>query len=298
MYTLAAIALCLTGVLGVWLIWYGWRDRRDRTKPSRQRKFELSTRQQLYLLAGAAAGVVAWVVSGWFLCVIAGPAIGYVLPKLFGKRAADRAIDRLVAVEEWLRNLTGVLKVGTNIEQAIIITRRTIPKELEVELGALITRLATNSDTKAALMEFSDEMDDYTADLVCSALMISAQLRASGLPKALQGFAETVSEDVKDRRQVEVDRRGPRTQARIVTVIVIGFLGYLFLGTEYMEPYKEASLQLVLFGLLAGFASLLWYMSYLTRPVKQARFLKEAIAAVRPIQPAALPASKAKELRP
>ena len=298
MYTLGAIALCAAGVLGIWLIWYGWRDRRDRTKPVRQSRFELTSRQQIHIAIGTGAGVIAWVVSGWFLCVLIGPVVGYALPRLFGKRGADQAIDRLTAMEEWLRNLTGVLKVGTNIEQAIIITRRTLPKELEPELGGLITRLATNSDTRSALMEFSNDMNDYTADLVTSALIISSQLRASGLPKALQGFAETVSEDVKDRRQVEVDRRGPRTQARIVSFIVIGFLAYLFILTDYMEPYRDPTLQLILIALLAGFAGLLWYMSYLTRPLKQSRFLHEGIVGPRPLQPAALSAkAKAPEAR-
>lgn len=297
MYTLAAIALCLTGVGGAWLIWYGWRDRRDRLRPVRERKFELSKEQKLYLAVGAGVGVLGWAVTDWFLCIIGAPLLGYLGPKLFGRRPSDRAIDRLVAVEEWLRNLTGVLKVGTNIEQAVIVTRRTIPKEIEEELNILITRLATNSDTKSALMEFADEMDDYTADLVCSALMISAQLRASGLPKALQGFAETISEDVKDRRQVEVDRRGPRTQARIVTFIVIAFLSYLFIGTDYLDPYREPAMQIVLLGLLSGFAGLLWYMSYLTRPGKQSRFLKDGIVSARPWQPAAVSSRQAKELR-
>jgi tight adherence protein B len=277
MYTLAAIALCICGLLGAWLIWYGWQDRRDPTRPRKTRtKMELPRTVQMRAAAGLLIGILGWIVSGWFLCVLFGPALGVLIPTLFARRAADREIARLEALEEWLRNLVGVLNVGSNIEQAIINTRKTIPAELESEIGALITRLSTNIPTRIALRQFSDDMNDYTADLICSALIIASQLRSSGLPRALQGFAETVADDVKDRRAVEVERQGPRTQARIVTIIVVGFLIYLFTLTDYMEPYKTPAMQLVLAGILMGFAGLLLYMRHLTRPIKPARFLNSA----------------------
>ncbi|MBF6333627.1 type II secretion system F family protein [Nocardia transvalensis] len=275
MYSLGAIGIVLLAATAIWSFWYGWRDRRDPARPRRRAITRIPRTTQLRLLAGLVAGSLAWITTGWFLLVPLAAAAALFVPKLIGRRAADREIARLTALEEWLRTLVGVLDTGKGLEQAIILTRKSIPRELEPELSALTARLATGVDTQHALDEFADSLDDATGDLVVSALKISAKLRASGLPKALSDFADSVAEDVRDRRQVEVDRRGPRTQARLVTLIVIGFLIYLFAATDYMDPYRAPGLQLVLAGLLAGFAGLLLYMRHLTRPIRPPRFLRD-----------------------
>ncbi|GAB4590051.1 type II secretion system F family protein [Nocardia sp. IFM 10818] len=275
MYSLAAVGLVLLAVAGVACVGVGVRARRVTTSPPRHTHLpSLARGTKLRLLAGVAAGVAAWLFTGWFLLVPIAAAAAVLVPALLGRRAADREIARLSALEIWLRNLVGILNAGQGLEQAIINTRKTIPKELDAELSTLTARLASGVDTQVALEELADSLDDATGDLVCSAVMISAKLHSSGLPKALADFADAVAEDVRDRRAVEVDRRGPRTQARMVSIIVIGFLTYLFVATDYLDPYREPGLQLVLAGLLAGFAGLLLYMRYLTRPIRPPRFLR------------------------
>lgn len=275
MYSLTAVGIVVLLATGAWLVWFGWRDRRDPHRPTHARRARISRAAQIRLLAGLGGGIVAWIVTGWFLLVPILTVGALFVPTLMGRRAADDQIARLTALEEWLRSLVGMLTAGQGLEQALINTRKTAPRELETEIGTLTARLATGADTHEALVEFADALDDATGDLVCSATMIAARLRNSGLPKALSDFADTVAEDVRDRRAVEVDRRGPRTQARLVTIIVIAFLVYLFTMTDYMTPYQSPGMQIVLAGLLAGFAALLLYMRYLTRPINPPRFLRE-----------------------
>lgn len=275
MYTLAAVGLVLLAAAGIACVVHGLRAQSDTIRPDHRPRRHLQRVTKLRLAAGAATGVAAWVITGWALLVPIAVAAAAFLPALLGRRAADREIARLTALEQWLRNLVGVLHTGQGLEQAIINTRKTIPKELELELSTLTSRLASGVDTQVALQELADALDDSTGDLVCSAVMISAKLRASGLPRALSDFADSVAEDVRDRRAVEVDRRGPRTQARLVSIVVVAFLTYLFALTSYLDPYRAPGMQIVLAGILAGFAGLLAYMRYLTRPIRPPRFLRE-----------------------
>lgn len=119
MYTLLAILLVLVLLGGIALIYNGWKDRRDPTAPQRHRRspIKISRRNKILLVAGVLVGGLTWMVSGWFIALPLGPVVFVGLPFLLGKPAAEGEIARLNAMEEWVRNLSGVLAVGTGIEQ-------------------------------------------------------------------------------------------------------------------------------------------------------------------------------------
>lgn len=276
MYTLAGMLTILGFFIGAGMIWAGWRDRRDPLRPITVRKRKpISRNAKIRLAAAAVIGTAAWLLTGWAMLLPGAIGLAVVVPKMVGRREAETVIARMEALEDWLRRLVGLLNVGLGLEQAIIETHKTIPKELQVEIGRMISQIQSNKPTREVLQEFADALDDATGDLVCSALMIAAALRSDKLPAALKDFADTVAEEVKGRRQVEVDRRSPRMQARVVSLILIGMLVYLFVGTDYVEPYRRPDMQIVLIGLLTVFAALLAYIARLTRPVKSPRFLRD-----------------------
>ncbi len=64
------------------------------------------------VVVAAAAGVVVWVVTGLAVAAVILPAAAVVVPSLLRVPNAKRAIKRLEAMEEWTRNLAGVLTVG------------------------------------------------------------------------------------------------------------------------------------------------------------------------------------------
>ncbi|MEV6774394.1 type II secretion system F family protein [Nocardia sp. NPDC051030] len=294
MYTLGAIGVVLAFFGGTWMIWSGWRDRRDPLRPTSTRRRRSTPRwTKLRLIAGTLVGVIAWVTTGWFLLLPAAIGFAIVLPRMTARRGADRVIARLDGLEEWLRRLSSLLNAGLGLEQAILATHKTIPHELEPEIRRLISRLGSNSPTRAALLELADSLDDATGDLVCSAVIMGADMRSSGLPKALKDFADTVAADVRDRRQVEVERRSPRMQARTVSIIFVSILVYMFTLTDYMDPYRRPDQQVILILLLALFAGLLAYIAHLTRPIKPPRFLAEAEPAHKWWKPGETPAAQA-----
>ncbi|MBB1033567.1 hypothetical protein G6031_04080 [Dietzia sp. CQ4] len=277
MKTLGMIVAILALWAGVALIWNGWSDRRSASTPRPRRTVEapkLTRTQRLAITAGFIAGAAVWLLTGWLVAVVVGPLAAWLGPLLLGADGSAERIERLDALSEWSRLLASSVSV-TGLEQAIISTQGSVPEPIKDEVTALIARVRTNTiSTDSAIRSFADDLDDGgTGDLICATLLVAVDKRGSGLRRMLESLADSVDEDVRNRRATEVTRRGFRTQTRLVTTIITVFLTYLFVLTDFMEPYKSGGLQIVLVGLVGGFAGALYWMRLLTleRPVP--RFL-------------------------
>ena len=248
-------------------------------RPSHARKtIELSRQTRILLLSGAAAGVVAFLVTGWVLALIAVPVAFVGLPVLLSSSSATARIKRLEAMEEWTRSLAGVLTVGVGLEQALVATLRSTPAAIAPEVTRLVARLRARWVTEDALRAFADELDDATGDLVAANLILGARRRGAGLASVLEGLAESVAADVRARRQVEADRAKPRATARWVTLISVGVLVILALSGTYVEPYQSPLGQIVLVALLAAYVATLVWMKRMAIGQAMPRFLSPVTA--------------------
>ncbi|MEZ5160069.1 MAG: type II secretion system F family protein [Marmoricola sp.] len=209
-------------------------------RPSRPRQVRTIAKQtRMLLLGGFAAGVVAFLVTGWVLALLVVPAAFVGLPILLSSSSAAQRIERLEAMEEWTRSLAGVLTVGVGLEQALVATLRSTPAAISPEVTRLVARLRARWVTEDALRAFADELDDATGDLVAANLILGARRRGAGLASVLEGLAESVAADVRARRQVEADRAKPRATARWVTLISVGVLVILAVSGTYVKPYQS-----------------------------------------------------------
>jgi Flp pilus assembly protein TadB len=233
----------------------------------------LDRTSRLLLLGGLGAGVIAWLVTGWMLAVIAVPIATVGLPMLLSAGSAASRIQRLEAMEEWTRSLSGVLTVGIGLEQALVATLRSTPAPIADEVQRLVTRLRARWDTEKALRAFADELDDATGDLIAANLILGARRRGAGLASVLEGLAESVGADVRARRQVEADRAKPRATARWVTVISASVLVVLALSGTYVEPYRTPVGQVLLVLLLSAYVATLIWMRRMAAGKPLPRFL-------------------------
>lgn len=211
-------------------------------------------------LAGLALGVIVMVTTGWVVAVPVLPAAVLGLPALLMFSSADRQISRMDAIAEWTRNLAGVLTAGQGIEAAIQASLRSAPDVIRPEVARLVGRMRSRWSTEQALRAFADDLDDATGDLVCAALILGAAKRGDGLARVLHDLAESVSADVRGRRQIEADRAKPRASARMVTLLSIGALVFFGLGGRFFAPYSTPLGQLILLVLLSCYGLLLWWL--------------------------------------
>lgn len=267
-------ALIVAGLIGVVV---GLRPAPVPAKPSRSRRVrhlanvDRSTRRLVF--GGLLGGVLAWLVTGWLLALIAVPVAAVGLPMLLSSGSATTRIERLEAMEEWTRSLSGVLTVGVGLEQALVATLRSTPAPIAPEVTRLVARLRARWPTEDALRAFADELDDSTGDLVAANLILGARRRGTGLASVLNGLAESVAADVRARRQVEADRAKPRATARWVTLISVSVLIVLAVSGDYVEPYRSPMGQVLLVTLLTAYVATLIWMKRMAAGRSLPRFL-------------------------
>ena len=153
------------------------------------------------------------------------------------RRRRRRAIDRVEAIEEWTRRLADVVATGTGLEQAITVTARTSPPELEREVAALVARLAARWSTEDALRSFADDLDDAAGDLVVAALVLAARRRGPGPGQRARCRGRVGG---RGRRRAPADRGRAREAAdhrKAVTLITLGVVAVGLLNGAYLEPY-------------------------------------------------------------
>ena len=212
--------------------------------------------------------------------LIAVPVACIGVPMLLSNSGAAARIDRLEAMEEWTRSLSGVLTVGIGLEQALVATERSTPSAIRPEVQRLVARLRSRWNTEEAIRSFADELDDATGDLVAANLILAARRRGAGLAQVLESLAESVSADVRARRQIEADRAKPRATARWVTIISVGVLVILAISGTYVEPYRNPLGQVILVTLLAAYVATLVWMKRMAIGKPLARFLVGASGTV------------------
>ena len=213
------------------------------------------------LVVGAVAGLIIAVLTGWVIAAVVVPAAVVGIPLLLTPPASGAQIEKLEALEEWARSLSGKLTAGQSLRSALIRSLRSVPAPIEAEVGLLVSRLWDNTtSTEDVLRMFAEDIDDSTGDIVVTNLILAASGRGqAGLSIALEALAETVAADVRARRQIAADQAKPRTTARTVTVITLGVLGILALTGTYIAPYGTPLGQIVLAVLLTAYvATLMW----------------------------------------
>lgn len=260
-------ALVLAGLIGLTL---GLRPAPPppptprRARPGLTRIAAVTPRTRALLLTGLTAGVVVAVLTGWWVAALVLPAAAAGLPVLLSAPPSTARIDRLEAMEEWTRALSGVLTVGVGLEQALLSTLRSTPQAIRPEVTRLVSRLRARWATEDALRAFADDLDDATGDLVVAALILGSRRRGPGLARVLAAVADSVADDVAMRRKIEAERAKPRTTARAVTLITVAVLAIGMWNGTYLRPYGTALGQLVLLALAAAFVGALAWMRALT----------------------------------
>lgn len=251
-------------------------SRRVPVRPPRPPRRRIPRTAVMPLVYGPAAFCVTWWLTGWPVAA-AGAAVGAIaLPRMLTSRDTVRRIERLEALEAWIRHLADVLGGSAGIEEALRSSADRPPAPIALEVRALARRLSYRTPTEQALRAFADDLADPTGDMIAAALILACRARGQGLREVLQRLARTVAKDVAARREINAERATHRVTARWVVGALLGYTAFALLNTAYVAPFGTVAGQLVLAMVIALYASAFTWLYRLSRPPKGHRFLNTA----------------------
>lgn len=249
-------------------------------RPRRRRRWwfwvgRMPTWQRWTLLASAGAGLLLVVFGAPVVVGLLLPLAVLGLPVLLVTSAGGARIARLDAISEWTRNLASVITAGQSLEQALTASLRSTPEPIRPQVMSLVARLRARWSTEAALLQFADELDDATGDLMVSALIIGSRHRGEGLSRVLTGLSESVAEEVRSRREIEAEREKARGSARLITILSVGGVAVFAVSGDFLAPYRTPLGQLILAGMVGLFVFGLVWLRRMVADDPPARFLLE-----------------------
>jgi Flp pilus assembly protein TadB len=233
------------------------------------------TRRRALLVGAAAVLTVGWMYSG--IPVVGIGAAGAVLatPWLFGAGREDaRMIARLEAIEIWTRRLADLVRSGSGLHQAIVVSAREAPAAISTEIAELATELRGDMPTTEALRRFADRLADASSDEVIAALMLNARERGPRLADVLDRVSESMADLVTMRREVSSGRTDARVSGQILSALTLVGLVVLLVNKTYMRPYHSTLGQGVLAMCMVAFGGLLMWCRQLNRPQRIPRLLR------------------------
>ena len=264
------VALSAAGfVTGVGLVWTGWQ-RHDREP------IITTERSAAPLGIGLVASLLVFAISGWLLPSIAVGGLAAWTAKRFSSRSGNEqlALDRVEALASWVENVRDVLQAAGQPIGALSITAETCPPIIRADVRTLSARLAAGQPADVVFRRFADEIDDPLADLVAVGLLIAVS-RGAQTDHVLSSLAEQARHQADRRRIVEAERAPMRHQVMMVSLIMCALLGgvFVFARSSFLNAYDDASGQVFLVLVLAGYAALLVRVGALSRFPRPTRFL-------------------------
>lgn len=225
-----------------------------------------------------AAGVVSLLVlvlTRWVVLAAAAFLLIALWPRLFGgTRQEKEAASRIEALANWTESLRDTIAGAVGLEQAIPATVYASSPVIRSQLALLADRMRVRVPLPQALRQLADDLDDPTADLVLSALVMNSRLRGPGLRQLLGSLAATARAELEMRQRVSASRAGTRRSAQIVVIFsVLVVLGLAVFNRDFVKPYSSVTGQLVLLVVLTLFALGIMWMRRLAGVRLPRRFL-------------------------
>lgn len=268
---LAALAGGLIG-LGIVVTWLGRRGGSALSILGAT----LTRRVRIQMLAIPIAGLTVYAMTGWVALAAAAFVAVSLIPGVLRPRIAQRNDQELVdAIANWTEQIRDTIAGARGLEEAIIATSEQSPTPIRSAVNRL-SAFIVYGRLDDGLRRFADDVSHPTADFVVAALSTAHHHQARELGALLSGIAECARDESKMRSRIWVGRARTRTSLRIITIVVVSFVGGLFLfNRSYLTPFATSQGQIVLGMVLTLFAVSLGMMHRLARIETPERFVRK-----------------------
>lgn len=291
MTTLLGAVVGIGVATGLLLIYTGWRAPQALSAPRRATRPATTSAlvrmcrlrsplERILATVSLAAGVLMAVFQGWLIAVVALPVIAVGLPRVLTP-PSEIDIDRLEAMEDWTRSLSGIVQ-HSGLATAITATLPSAPVALERELTTLVARIQAGQPLKDALYGLAEDLDDQTGDYIVAALIQAADARNAGLRECLDAIATDVAREVRNRREIRTEQTAVFTNVQMIVGLIVAMTAGVVMFTSFGAFYRTAPGQIILAVLIAAFAGCLMLLRARAAFTPPPRFLLRPTSEVTP----------------
>ena len=242
--------------------------------PARDRTLKGPRRTRSVATAVVGSAVIALAVTRWPVAAVLAGIAAYGLPSVVSRSETKMLTERAEAVATWTELLRDTMASSAGLSQSILTTAPLAPPAIAGPVTSLAERVANGTPLTEALELFAGELGDPGADMVVSALVLSASAQAQRLTDVLGALSQAIREEVSLRLRVEASRVSARSGVRTVVVFSLVFAGLLAVfAHSYLAPFGSATGQEVLACVGGFYVGGLALMVRLVRPPTPPRLL-------------------------
>jgi hypothetical protein len=201
--------------------------------------------RQIFIALGA--GLALGIVTRWPAAFVIGTAGAFVVGPVLRSSRGISVATKIEAISTWTEMLRDSLSASAGLGQAIVTSAPLSPLIIRPQVMKLASRIEAGLPIGDSLRVFSKEIDESSADLVITALILASEQRAQKLGELLGALADSVREEVAARLRIESARAPIRTSVRVITGFSAAFAVFLMIvARQYLAPYSSASGQVVM----------------------------------------------------
>jgi Flp pilus assembly protein TadB len=263
--------------LGLFGILFTINRSRSSANSKRPSIFEIKSRflSSLKFFGGPATAFLVFMLTSWLLVsVVIGLVVGAV-PALQSKQRMRRDERGLAeAIATWTEQLRDTLAGAHGLEQAIVATSVHAPLAISSAVSRLSAQIQYGK-LSDGLRRFADDVDHPTCDFVSAALITATEYQARDLAQLLSHLAQCARDEGRMRTRIWVGRARTRSSVRIISFVVVGFVGALVVfNRDYLSVYSSFEGQVILSGIFVLFGCALVMLDQFSRIAAPQRFIR------------------------
>lgn len=174
------------------------------------------------------------------------------------KKRADKMSDEM---EDWLLVLASHLKSGVSLAQALRLSLdRLDGSSLKNEVEDIVKTIDFGNTAKDALEMFEDRIPAVEYKMVTVAVSVNSAL-GGNLAESFKNIASNIAE----RRRIRDEAKSLSSQGKLasnaIALVILGLICALrFMNPEYLDPFFNSTLGMVIFTFAIGWAVLGWWL--------------------------------------
>lgn len=203
----------------------------------------------MVIIVAAISGLLLVLITGQFLLIIPGAAVGVLLPKIWvGAKRKSRVKVFNDALPDMITTIIGSLKAGFSFTQAMKTVSEESEPPVKDEVLIFLKEMSYGISMEEALNNLKTRMPSNDLDLMIQAILIQRQVGGN-----LSMILEVIVKTIRERNEIDRHLRSLTAQGKLSGKVVgllpvFIFIMLSLINPDYMAPFFENILGKIMLG--------------------------------------------------